>query len=78
MRLFKSMTNRRAANWRKGAIVGFYTYLILLFVNFTHHLIYSDDFFSSAILFWSGLLTAFGYEIVLNLKDRKTMNKYGS
>lgn len=75
MQLFKSMSNRHVTNWKKGAVVGFYTYLILLFVNYLHHLIYSDDIFSSAILFWSGLLTAFGYELVLNVIDKRTIKK---
>ncbi|WP_347550036.1 hypothetical protein ABFG93_00495 [Pseudalkalibacillus hwajinpoensis] len=75
MSLFKSMTNRQMINWKKGAIVGFYTYLILLFVNYTHNLIFTDDFFSSAIIFWSGLIVAFGYEIVLNLNDKRKIRK---
>lgn len=75
MQLFKSMSTRQLTNWKKGAIVGFYTYLILLFANYTHHLFYSDDFISSAVLFWSGLLAAVGYELVLNLKDKRTIKK---
>jgi len=72
---FKSMTNRQVINWKKGAIIGFYTYLILLFINYTHNLIFTGDFFSSAIVFWSGLVVAFGYEIVLNLNDKRKMRK---
>ncbi|WP_286171010.1 hypothetical protein, partial [Bacillus sp. NTK071] len=70
-----SMTNRQVINWKKGAIIGFYTYLILLFINYTHNLIFTGDLFSSAIILWSGLIVAFGYEIVLNLNDKRKMRK---
>ncbi|MBN8211174.1 hypothetical protein JI666_20875 [Bacillus sp. NTK071] len=69
------MTNRQVINWKKGAIIGFYTYLILLFINYTHNLIFTGDLFSSAIILWSGLIVAFGYEIVLNLNDKRKMRK---
>ncbi len=75
MIFFKSMTNGQVINWKKGAIVGFYTYLILLFINYTHDLIFTGDFFSSAIIFWSGLIVAFGYEVVLNLIDKRKIRK---
>ncbi len=69
------MTNRQLINWKKGAIIGFYTYLILLFINYTYNLIFSEDFFSSAIIFWSGLMVALGYEVVLNLNDKRKIRK---
>ncbi len=72
---FKSMTNRQVINWKKGAVVGFYTYLILLFINYIHNLIFTGDFISLAIIFWSGLIVAFGYEILLNLNDKRKLRK---
>ncbi|WP_152670945.1 hypothetical protein [Guptibacillus hwajinpoensis] len=75
MSLFKSRTNRQMINWRKGAVAGFYTYLIVLFLNYTHNLIFTGDFFSSAIIFWSGLIVAFGYELVLNVNDKRRIRK---
>lgn len=73
MKLLKKMPNQQMNFWKRGAIAGFYTYLLLLFVNYTHNLYFSGDFFSSAILFWSGLLVAFGYEAVLKMKDKRKM-----
>ncbi|PFG12259.1 hypothetical protein ATG70_0436 [Bacillus sp. es.036] len=75
MIFLKSMTNRQIINWKKGAIIGFYTYLILLFINYTHNLIFTGDFFSSAVIFWSGLIVALGYEVVLNLNDKRKIRK---
>ncbi|MEK4746635.1 hypothetical protein NST77_03700 [Niallia sp. FSL W8-0177] len=65
------MSNSEEANWRKGTIAGFYVYLLLLFVNYTSSLFFQKEPFSTTIIFWSGLLVAFGLDFILNLLSRK-------
>jgi hypothetical protein len=69
------MSKIESINWRKGAILGFYTYMLLLFINYTYFLIYGIEPFTSIVIFWTGLLVAFGYEVVLNLKSKMNLNK---
>ncbi|MEK4440769.1 MULTISPECIES: hypothetical protein [Niallia] len=68
---FRKMSNSEEANWRKGAIAGFYVYLLLLFVNYTSSLFFQKEPFSTTVIFWSGLLVAFGLDFILNLLSRK-------
>jgi hypothetical protein len=68
---FRKMSNSEAANWRKGAIAGFYIYLLLLFINCTSSLFFKKEPFSTTAIFWSGLLVAFGLDFILNLLTKK-------
>ncbi|WP_080847794.1 hypothetical protein [Cytobacillus gottheilii] len=68
MKLFKMMSNREHMHWRKGAVLGFYTYMFLLFINYSFFLIDGSEPLSSKLIFWAGLLVAFGYEGFLNIK----------
>ncbi|MEZ7794147.1 hypothetical protein [Niallia circulans] len=68
---FRKMSNSEEANWRKGTIAGFYVYLLLLFDNYTSSLFFQKEPFSTTIIFWSGLLVAFGLDFILNLLSRK-------
>lgn len=70
MKLFRSMSKIESINWRKGAILGFYTYMLLLFINYIYSLIYGTEPIASFVIFWIGLLVAFGYELILNLKSK--------
>lgn len=70
MKLFKTMNKKESLNWRRAAILGFYTYLLLLTVNYISFLRMDKDLFSSHLIFWSGLVVAFGYDAFLNIKDK--------
>ncbi|RBP04840.1 hypothetical protein [Rossellomorea aquimaris] len=68
MQFFKTMSPKEKANWNKGLVLGFYTYMILLFINYISSLILGRDLFTSAFIFFTGLIIAFGYEAYLNVK----------
>ena len=36
MKFFKKMSTFEYSNWKKGAILGFFTYMLLLFINYTY------------------------------------------
>lgn len=71
MKFFKKMSQAEEMNWKKAAIFGFYTYLILLFVNYTSSLISGTELIATPIVFWGGLVAAFGSQIILNVKLNK-------
>lgn len=71
MKFFKKMSEFEQSNWKSGAILGFYTYMLLLFINYIYDLIFETEPLTSGIIFWTGILIAFGYELVLNLKSKK-------
>lgn len=68
MKFFKKMTKTEELNWKRAAIFGFYTYLILLFVNYTSGLISGTELIATPIVFWGGLVVAFGSQFILNMK----------
>ncbi|ARF13281.1 hypothetical protein SporoS204_03250 [Sporosarcina ureae] len=70
MKLFKSMNKKESLNWKKAAILGFYTFLLLLTVNYIFYLRMDKGLISSRSIFWSGLVVAFGYDALLNIKDK--------
>lgn len=70
MKFFKSMNKKESLNWKKAAILGFYTFLLLLTVNYIFYLRMDKDLISSRSIFWSGLVVAFGYDAFLNIKDK--------
>jgi len=71
MKFFRNMSKIEQVHWRKGAILGFYTYMFLLFIN----LLSGTEPIPSNVIFWSGLLAAFGYELILNLKSKMKVKK---
>ena len=75
MNFFRKMAKNEQNNWRKGAILGFYTYMLLLFINYIYFLISGSEPFTSGVIFWTGLLIAFGYEFILNLKTKRKAKK---
>jgi hypothetical protein len=75
MKFFRSMSKIESINGKKGAILGFYTYMLLLFINYIYFLINGIEPFTSVVIFWTGLLVAFGYEFILNLKSKMKLNK---
>ena len=70
MKFFRGMSKIELINWKKGAILGFYIYMLLLFINYIYSLIYGTEPITSVVIFWTGLLVAFGYEFILNLKSK--------
>ncbi|MEK3763313.1 hypothetical protein [Solibacillus sp. FSL K6-4121] len=76
MKFFRKMAKGEQNNWRKGAILGFYTYMLLLFINYVSSLIFESEPLTSGIIFWTGLLVAFGYEFILNYSSRMKAKKY--
>ncbi len=71
MKFFKPMTDKEKGNWTRGAVLGFYTYLLVLGLNEVYYLRFSKKILSSTMIFWSGLIVAFASELILNLIDRK-------
>ena len=70
MKFFRNMSKNEQNNWNKGAILGFYTYMLLLFINYTCSFISGMEPFSIVVVFWTGLLIAFGYDLILHLKPK--------
>ena len=67
MKFFRKMSTLESSNWTKGAILGFFTYMLLLFINYTYFLISESEPFTSGFIFFAGLIISFGYEFILNL-----------
>jgi hypothetical protein len=72
MKFFKNMSEAQSKNWNKSAVLGFYTYMVLLFIDQTYSLLFTSNLFSSSVIFWAGLIVAFGYQFIL---DRTTNRK---
>lgn len=70
MKFFRKMSTLESSNWKKGAILGFFTYMLLLFINYIYFLISESEPFTSGLIFWTGLIIAFGYEFILNLTTK--------
>lgn len=75
MKFFRKMSKIESFNARRGVILGFYTYMLLLFINYIYFPIYGIEPFASIVIFWTGLLVVFGYEFILNLKSKMKLNK---
>lgn len=75
MKFFRNMSKIEQIHWRKGAILGFYTYMFLLFINYTYSSLSGTEPIPTNVIFWSGLLAAFGYEFILNLKSKLKVKK---
>ncbi|MEC5423922.1 hypothetical protein QGM71_10515 [Virgibacillus sp. C22-A2] len=71
MKLFRNMSQSEVVNWKKGAVLGFYTYMLLLFINQTYSLFSVREPLSSTFVFWTGLLVAFGYQYLLDLRAKR-------
>ena len=70
MKFFRKMSKFELTNWSRGAILGFYTYILLLFVNYIYFLVSGEEPITSGVIFWAGLLVAFGYEFIINFKSK--------
>jgi putative flippase GtrA len=65
---FKKMSGKEIDNWGKGCIFGFYTFLITLFINQTYNYILNSYLLSNFAIFWIGLISAFVWAFILNIK----------
>ena len=74
MKFFKRMTKKEILNSKRATILGFYIYMLISAVNYFSYLLMEQVLFSPPIIFWSGLLVFFGYELFLNLKDKRNAN----
>jgi ABC-type bacteriocin/lantibiotic exporter with double-glycine peptidase domain len=72
---FKKMTENEIVNSKKGQLLGFFTFAIMLFVNIIYHEISEIELFSYLTILLAGLVVAFGYEIILNMMDRSRKNR---
>ena len=70
MKLFKKKYTIEHDNWKKAAILGFYTYMLLLFINYIYYLSAKNEPFTTSVIFRTGLLITLGYEFILNLKSK--------
>ncbi|WP_280771186.1 hypothetical protein [Salipaludibacillus daqingensis] len=72
---FRNSTEVEDKNWRKAAIFGFYTFLILLFVDTIYIYLNDNEVLSSTVIFWIGLLATFSVNFLLNVKSKRDSNK---
>ncbi|MHA6251649.1 hypothetical protein [Oceanobacillus sp. CAU 1775] len=80
MIFFKPMADTENNNWKKSAIIGFYTYLIILFIDQSYYIFNEKSLISSVVIFWIGLIVVFTSNFILNVlakrnKDSMRMSK---
>jgi chromate transport protein ChrA len=67
---FRKMSETEIVNGRKGQVLGFITFAILLLINIIYHRVSEIELFSSLTILLAGLVVAFGYEFFLNAMDK--------
>ncbi|KUP08720.1 hypothetical protein Q73_05945 [Bacillus coahuilensis m2-6] len=72
---FKKMSEKETKNWKKGCVVGFYAFLIALFINQIYYNFFNSYFLSNFSVFWIGLISAFAWSFILNVKSVKRKGK---
>lgn len=75
MLFFRKMSGNEVVNSRKGIIFGFYVYLLISAVNYFYYLVKETVLMSPGVIFWSGLVAFFAFELILNFKDKSAVNK---
>lgn len=65
------MNEKESANWRSGAIFGFYVSVLILAASQFYEFFYEGQLFSITSIFWIGLLAAFGCYFILNYRDER-------
>ena len=71
---FKKMSEKETDHWGKGCVLGFYAFLITLFLNQTYFYIFNSYLFSNFVVFWIGLVSAFAWSSIMNIKFDKEKN----
>ena len=70
---FKKMTDTEIDNSRKGLILGFFTFAIMLLINIIYLRLTEIELFSNLTILLTGFVVTYGYEFFLNImhKSRK-------
>ncbi|GAE37206.1 hypothetical protein JCM9157_4474 [Halalkalibacter akibai JCM 9157] len=68
---FKKMLKKETDNWGKGCILGFYAFLLVLFINQIYDFIFNNYLLSNFVIFSIGLGTAFVWSSILKFIKRK-------
>ena len=74
---FRKMSETEIVNSKKGQVLGFITFAILLLINIIFDRVSEIELLSNFIILMAGLVVAFGYEMFLNMRDqikKKTVN----
>ncbi|ASF39154.1 hypothetical protein CEH05_08495 [Halobacillus halophilus] len=72
---FKQMSESQIKNSRQGIYQGFYVYMMLLLVNVIGDYFFEGPLFSSAFVFWAGIIASSGWAFILDLKDKRRQKK---
>lgn len=68
---FKRMTKKESANSKRAAGAGFFAYMLVTAGNYFYYISMEQTLLSPALIFWSGLMVFFVYDIVLNIKEKR-------
>jgi len=72
---FKKMPEKETDNWKKGCILGFYAFLLVLFINQIYDNIFNSYLLSNFVIFWIGLGTAFVWSSILKFIKGRSQKK---
>lgn len=72
---FKEESKRDAVLWRKSCIFAFYILLTLLLIDSMAYNLKDISLFTSQVLLWVGILSAFLCQFVLKMKSNKKRKK---
>ena len=67
---FKKMTDSEIGNSRKGLILGFFTFAIMLLINIIYFRLSEIELFSNLTILLTGFVVTYGYEFFLNIMDK--------
>ncbi|OIJ20166.1 hypothetical protein BKP45_10315 [Anaerobacillus alkalidiazotrophicus] len=68
---FKKMSKKETENWEKGCVLGFYVFLIVLFINQIYYYFYESYLFPTSAILWIGLVSSFTWSSILNIKCKR-------
>ena len=68
MKYFRNMSEIESINWKKGAILGFYIYMLLLFINYIYSLIYGTEPITSVCNFLDWIVSSFWVRVYFKFK----------
>ena len=64
------MTDSEIGNSRKGLILGFFTFAIMLLINIIYLRVSEIELFSNLTILIAGFVVSFGYELFWNTMDK--------
>ncbi|WP_035186450.1 hypothetical protein [Alteribacter aurantiacus] len=68
---FKQATNDEQRAWKEAAVIGFYVFLILLFIDSMYDITMGGSLLSSLTIFWAGLATSFLCQYVIVWRKKR-------